>query len=52
YNRDILLSTKRTSSGGDVWVCVDRLCGMSRELVVVCPASNEADPLHISAEFE
>ncbi|CAN0416900.1 unnamed protein product, partial [Ectocarpus fasciculatus] len=43
---------KRTSSGGDVWVCVDRLCGMSRELVVVCPASNEADPLHISAEFE
>ncbi|CAM9965017.1 unnamed protein product [Ectocarpus sp. 6 AP-2014] len=43
---------ERTSSGGDVWVCVDRLCGMSRELVVVCPASNEADPLHISAEFE
>ncbi|CAM9293342.1 unnamed protein product [Pylaiella littoralis] len=50
--RDILLSTKRTSSGGDVWVCVDRLCGISRELVVVCPASNEADPLHIAADFE
>ncbi|CAN0119816.1 unnamed protein product, partial [Scytosiphon promiscuus] len=43
---------ERTSSGGDVWVCVDRLCGMSRDLVVVCPASNEADPLHISAEFD
>lgn len=49
--RDILLSTKRTSSGGDVYTCVDRLCGR-RDLVVVCPASNEADPLHITAEFE
>ena len=50
-NRDILLSTKRTSSGGDVWVCVDRLCGR-RDMVVVCPASQEADPLHVAVEFE
>lgn len=50
--RDILLSTKRTSSGGDVWVCVDRLCRARPGLAVVCPASNEADPLHIVAEFE
>lgn len=49
--RDILLSTKRTSSGGDVWTCVDRLCGR-RDLVVVCPASHEADPLRLDVEFE
>lgn len=34
-----------------MWTCVDRLCGR-RDLVVVCPASHEADPLRLAVEFE
>ncbi len=48
--RDILLSTKRTTTGGDTWTCIDKLCH-NRNLVVICPVSKDADALQISANF-
>lgn len=48
--RDILLSTKRTTSGGDTWVCVESLC-RNEKLVVVCPSSEEAEALNINVAF-
>lgn len=47
YARDILLSGKRTRSGGDSYFCVDTLCN-NPSLIVVVPSSTEAEPLSIS----
>ncbi|KAL9188533.1 hypothetical protein ACHAXT_006911 [Thalassiosira profunda] len=47
YSRDILLACNRTRSGGDSYFCAENLC-LNRNLVVLCPASNEASPLSIT----
>ena len=46
YARDILLACNRTRSGGDSYLCVESLC-RNPELVVLCPSSNQAEPLKI-----
>eukprot|EP00549_Striatella_unipunctata_P000952 CAMPEP_0118674328 /NCGR_PEP_ID=MMETSP0800-20121206/828_1 /TAXON_ID=210618 ORGANISM="Striatella unipunctata, Strain CCMP2910" /NCGR_SAMPLE_ID=MMETSP0800 /ASSEMBLY_ACC=CAM_ASM_000638 /LENGTH=527 /DNA_ID=CAMNT_0006569513 /DNA_START=113 /DNA_END=1695 /DNA_ORIENTATION=+ len=47
YARDVLLSSNRTRSGGDSYYCMDTLCSHP-ELVVLCPASTDAQPLTLT----
>ena len=51
YTITILLAGNRTSSGGSTYLAVENLCRNS-DLVILCPYSQESEPLQISVSLE